>query len=56
VRNSSQEHLARLLGLSRVTVNRALARLSRAGAVRRTSHGIVIADRVRLESFIVRVR
>lgn len=43
-----QEHLARLLGLSRVTVNRALVRLTREGAIRLTSHGIVIADRHRL--------
>ncbi|WP_229075109.1 Crp/Fnr family transcriptional regulator [Actinoplanes sp. DH11] len=40
----SQEQLARVLGLSRVTVNRALARLTRAGAVTVTPHGIVIAD------------
>jgi CRP-like cAMP-binding protein len=44
----SQEQLARVLGLSRVTVNRALARLAAAGAVRLTAHGIVIADRGRL--------
>jgi CRP/FNR family cyclic AMP-dependent transcriptional regulator len=54
--HGSQEHLARLLGLSRVTVNRALARLSRDGAIRRTSRGIVIADRARLESFVVLLR
>lgn len=44
----SQEHLARLLGLSRVTVNRAIVRLTREGAIRPTPHGIVIADRHRL--------
>ena len=44
----TQEQLAQLLGLSRVTMNRALARLARAGAVELTGHGIVIADRVRL--------
>jgi CRP/FNR family cyclic AMP-dependent transcriptional regulator len=47
----SQEHLARVLGLSRVTVNRALALLTRAGAVELTTHGIVIADRARLAAF-----
>ena len=45
----SQEQLARVLGLSRVTVNRALARLTGVGAVRLTSRGIVIADRERLD-------
>jgi CRP/FNR family cyclic AMP-dependent transcriptional regulator len=48
----SQEQLARVLGLSRVTVNRALARLTRAGAVELTAHGIVIADRIRLRAFV----
>jgi CRP/FNR family transcriptional regulator, cyclic AMP receptor protein len=48
----SQEQLARLLGLSRVTVNRALARLAQAGAVRLTARGIVIADRIRLDAFV----
>jgi CRP-like cAMP-binding protein len=48
----SQEQLARLLGLSRVTVNRTLARLAQAGAVRLTARGIVIADRIRLDAFV----
>jgi len=48
----SQEHLARVLGFSRVTVNRALAQLTQAGAVRLTAHGIVIADQTRLATFI----
>jgi CRP/FNR family transcriptional regulator, cyclic AMP receptor protein len=48
----SQEQLARTLGLSRVTVNRALARLSRSGAVRLTAGGIVVADRTRLDAEI----
>jgi CRP-like cAMP-binding protein len=43
-----QEHLARFLGLSRVTVNRAIAQLSRRGAIRATPHGIVVIDRRRL--------
>jgi CRP/FNR family cyclic AMP-dependent transcriptional regulator len=47
----SQEQLAQVLGLSRVTVNRALARLTGADAVRITREGIVIADRERLENF-----
>ncbi|MFI6265360.1 Crp/Fnr family transcriptional regulator [Micromonospora sp. NPDC051006] len=45
----SQEQLARMLGLSRVTINRALARLTAAGAVRLTGQGIVIDDRGRLD-------
>ncbi|MER7891676.1 Crp/Fnr family transcriptional regulator [Micromonospora sp. NPDC094482] len=45
----SQEQLARMLGLSRVTINRALARLTAAGAVRLTEQGIVIDDRGRLD-------
>jgi CRP/FNR family cyclic AMP-dependent transcriptional regulator len=45
----SQEQLARMLGLSRVTVNRALSRLTGAGAVRLTDQGIVVADRERLD-------
>jgi CRP-like cAMP-binding protein len=49
----SQEQLARVLGLSRVTVNRALARLTQAGAVTLTAHGIVITDRARLSTFAV---
>ncbi|MCZ7436416.1 Crp/Fnr family transcriptional regulator [Micromonospora sp. WMMC241] len=44
----SQEQLARVLGLSRVTVNRALAHLSQAGAVALTARGIVVVDRERL--------
>ncbi len=47
----SQEELAHLLGVSRVTVNRALARLARAGAIELTASGIVIADRSRLNAF-----
>jgi len=47
----SQEELAHLLGLSRVTVNRALARLAAAGAVRRERYGIVVVDRDRLRGF-----
>ncbi|HEX5995344.1 MAG TPA: Crp/Fnr family transcriptional regulator [Jiangellales bacterium] len=46
----TQEHLARLLGLSRVTVNRALARLATVGAIRLSDHGIVVVDHARLES------
>jgi CRP-like cAMP-binding protein len=46
--HGSQEQLARVLGLSRVTMNRALARLVRAGAVELTDRGIVIADRTHL--------
>jgi CRP/FNR family cyclic AMP-dependent transcriptional regulator len=41
----SQQQLAQVLGLSRVTVNRALARLAGAGAVRLTTRGILVADR-----------
>ncbi|MEU4424396.1 Crp/Fnr family transcriptional regulator [Actinoplanes sp. NPDC024001] len=47
----TQEHLAHTLGLSRVTVNRALARLARDGAIELTGHGIVIVDRSRLAAF-----
>ena len=47
----SQEQLACLLGRSRVTVNRALARLTRVGAVKLTAHGVVVADRARLSTF-----
>lgn len=47
----SQEDLARVLGLSRVTVNRALARLARAGALRLTPYGIVVDDGQRLVQF-----
>jgi CRP/FNR family cyclic AMP-dependent transcriptional regulator len=46
-----EDELARVLGLSRVTVNRALARLSQAGAVELTPYGILIADRTRLNTF-----
>jgi len=46
----TQEHLGRLLGLSRVTVNRALARLATVGAIRLSDHGIVVVDRARLDS------
>lgn len=48
----SQEQLARVLGLSRVTVNRALARLTHAGAVKQATHGIIIVDRARLDTFV----
>ncbi len=44
----TQEDLARLLGLSRVTVNRALASLAGAGAVRTTARGVEVTDRSRL--------
>lgn len=47
----SQEDLACVLGLSRVTVNRALARLARAGALRLTPRGIIIIDHQRLDLF-----
>jgi CRP/FNR family cyclic AMP-dependent transcriptional regulator len=47
----SQEQLGSLLGRSRVTVNRALAQLIRAGAVKLTAHGLVVADRDRLSTF-----
>jgi CRP/FNR family transcriptional regulator, cyclic AMP receptor protein len=46
-----QEHLARFLGLSRVTVNRAIARLTRHGAIESTPYGIVVIDRRRLADF-----
>jgi CRP-like cAMP-binding protein len=48
----SQEQLAHQLGLSRVTVNRALGRLARAGAVTLTARGVTVADRIRLEAFL----
>lgn len=44
----SQEQLARMLGMSRVSVNRALTKLAGAGAVRMTDRGIVVGDRGRL--------
>ena len=44
----TQEQLGRVLGLSRVTVNRALSRLARAGAITLSPHGIVVIDRRRL--------
>lgn len=47
----SQEELAHMLGLSRVTVNRALTRLTAAGAVRRLRHGVVVLDENRLRAF-----
>jgi CRP/FNR family cyclic AMP-dependent transcriptional regulator len=47
----SQEDLAHVLGLSRVTVNRALARLAQAGALRLTPNGIIIIDHQRLGLF-----
>ncbi|MEU4620663.1 Crp/Fnr family transcriptional regulator [Actinoplanes sp. NPDC023801] len=47
----TQEQLAHLLGLSRVTVNRALARLVRAGAIELTVRGVVVTDRSRLVVF-----
>jgi hypothetical protein len=50
----SQEQLGRLLGLSRVTVNRALARLTGAGAVALTGKGVVVIDRERLGSWSTR--
>jgi CRP/FNR family cyclic AMP-dependent transcriptional regulator len=48
----SQEELARTLGLSRVTVNRALRRLTQAGAVRRGPRGLSIVDFDSLGSFL----
>jgi CRP/FNR family transcriptional regulator, cyclic AMP receptor protein len=47
----SQEELAWALGLSRVTVNRALGRLAGAGVVAVTRHGVVVQDRERLAEF-----
>lgn len=44
----SQEDLARVLGLSRVTVNRALGRLAQEAAVRLTPGGVRITDPARL--------
>lgn len=44
----TQEHLGRVLGLSRVTVNRALGQLARRGAVELTPQGVVVIDRRRL--------
>jgi CRP/FNR family transcriptional regulator, cyclic AMP receptor protein len=46
----TQERLARALDLSRVTVNRALTRVSAAGAIRLTRGGVVVADRTRLDA------
>ncbi|MEV4656590.1 Crp/Fnr family transcriptional regulator [Micromonospora sp. NPDC049301] len=46
----SQDDLARTLGLSRVTVNRALARLVRVGAVRVTTHRVVVTNRLLLRT------
>ncbi|MCA2215964.1 Crp/Fnr family transcriptional regulator [Jidongwangia harbinensis] len=50
--SGTQEQLARMLGLSRVSVNRALARLAGSGAVRRTGQGIVVADRATLRAVV----
>jgi CRP/FNR family cyclic AMP-dependent transcriptional regulator len=49
--SGSQDQLARALGLSRVTVNRALSRLTRAHAIHLTPGGITITDRPRLAAF-----
>lgn len=46
----TQEHLGRVLGLSRVTVNRALGHLARRGAVHTMPRGVVVIDRHRLHS------
>jgi CRP-like cAMP-binding protein len=46
----SQEDLARLLGLSRVTVNRALQRLAGSAAVALTPRGVVLLDPASLVS------
>lgn len=46
----TQEQLGRALGLSRVTVNRALGRLAGLGAIERTPRGVVVIDRGRLDS------
>lgn len=48
----SQQQLGHLLGLSRVTVNRALRTLTRAGAVQQTPRGIRVLDRTLLASFV----
>jgi CRP-like cAMP-binding protein len=47
----SQDDLARSLGLSRVTVNRALGRLARAKAVQLTSGGVRVADAAELAAY-----
>jgi len=47
----SQQELAHFLGLSRVTVHRALQALVRAGAVQMARPGIRVLDRGRLEAF-----
>jgi CRP/FNR family cyclic AMP-dependent transcriptional regulator len=47
----TQDELARVLGLSRVTVNRALSRLTRAAAIQLTPGGITVTDRTRLAAF-----
>lgn len=49
--HGSQEELARALGLSRVTVNRALGRLAGAAAVRLTPGGVRVADPARLAAY-----
>ncbi|MEV2242434.1 Crp/Fnr family transcriptional regulator [Micromonospora sp. NPDC049891] len=48
----SQEELGRALGLSRVTVNRALRRLVQAGALHLTPRGIMIVDHRLLDTFL----
>ncbi|MEV6851393.1 Crp/Fnr family transcriptional regulator [Actinoplanes sp. NPDC051411] len=50
--HESQELVGLMLGMSRVTVNRALARLADAGAITKTPHGIVVADRSLLRKFM----
>jgi CRP/FNR family transcriptional regulator, cyclic AMP receptor protein len=50
----TQDQLGRLLGLSRVTVNRALSRLTAAGAIRRTTTGFEVADPAELALWTAR--
>lgn len=47
----SQEDLGRALGLSRVTVNRVLARLAAASLVRLTPSGVTVTNPARLSTF-----
>ncbi|MEH1128941.1 Crp/Fnr family transcriptional regulator [Micromonospora sp. CPCC 206061] len=47
----SQEDLGRALGLSRVTVNRALARLAAESAIRLTPGGVDVTNQARLSTF-----
>ncbi|GLH97540.1 Crp/Fnr family transcriptional regulator [Phytohabitans aurantiacus] len=47
----SQEELARVLGLSRVTVNRVLGRLAAASAVRLTEGGVRVVNPTRLATY-----